>query len=344
MKTLIDRLRIHHTLKADEYDRLLACKDRQIDAYLHKTAREVTLASFSNKIFIRGLIEITNCCQNDCFYCGIRKSNTTVHRYYLDKQSILSSCKTGYDLGFRTFVMQGGENAGLDDRTIEKIVTEIRQLYPDCAITLSLGEKPYEVYERFYQAGANRYLLRHETYNKEHYELLHPQDMSIENRLRCLADLKKIGFQTGTGIMVGSPFQTLSHLVEDIQFIERFSPEMIGLGPYIPHHATPFASFAPGSINLTLKVLSILRLIHPSALIPSTTALNTMDSKGREKGILAGANVVMPNLTPTGKRKDYKLYDNIFIQDAETAEGLNTLARELDAIGYEISYERGDYI
>lgn len=344
MKILIDNLRAHRTLKADEYHRLLACEDEQVAAYLHKTAREVTQTSFGNKIFIRALIEITNCCQNDCFYCGIRKSNTAVKRYYLDKESILSSCKAGYDLGFRTFVMQGGENAGLDDVTIEKIVTEIRQLYPDCAITLSLGEKPYEVYERFYQAGANRYLLRHETHNKEHYERLHPRDMSIENRLRCLIDLKKIGFQTGTGVMVGSPFQTLEHLIEDIQFIESFSPEMIGIGPYIPHHATPFASFASGSIELTLRLISILRLIHPSALIPSTTALNTMDSKGREKGILAGANVVMPNLTPSGNRKDYKLYDNKFIQDAETAEGLKALASELDAIGYEISYERGDYI
>ncbi len=343
MKTIIDNLRSNRTLKAVEYKQLLSCTNQEVINYLHQQAREVALSQFGNRIYIRGLIEISNFCRNDCFYCGIRKSNTNVRRYRLNENSILDCCKQGYALGFRTFVLQGGEDAGISDEKTEHVVASIRKIYPDCAITLSLGERPKEVYERFFTAGANRYLLRHETSNETHYKRLHPEKMSYENRLRCLNDLKAIGFQVGTGIMVGSPFQTIDNLVEDILFIEKFHPEMIGIGPFIPHRKTPFADYPAGNVQLTLTLLSIFRLIHPAALIPSTTALNTIDSKGREKGILAGANVIMPNLTPGDQRNNYELYNNKTFQGAEAAEGLEILRKRMQAIGYEISQQRGDY-
>ena len=258
-------------------------------------------------------------------------------------ESILDCCKQGYDLGFRTFVLQGGEDPALTDDRIEKTVSAIRQNYPDCAITLSLGEKPRDVYERFFRAGANRYLLRHETYNEQHYGQLHPAEMSGKRRLQCLQDLKDIGYQTGTGIMVGSPGQTVEHIIEDIRFIERLRPEMIGIGPFLPHHDTPFAGYPAGTVEQTLLLLSIFRLMHPTALIPATTALATLTPDGRERGILAGANVVMPNLSPREERKKYELYNDKASLGAESAEGLATLQKQLHAIGYEISTERGDF-
>ena len=247
------------------------------------------------------------------------------------------------DLGFRTFVLQGGEDPVLTDERIEDIVSTIRRSYPDCAITLSLGEKSREAYERFFQAGANRYLLRHETYDKEHYQQLHPTGMSCEHRLQCLRDLKDIGYQTGTGIMVGSPGQTIKHLIQDILFIEQLRPEMIGIGPFLPHGETPFAQSPSGTVEQTLLLLSIFRLMHPSALIPATTALATLTPDGRERGILAGANVVMPNLSPQEERKKYNLYNNKASLGAESVEGLNILQQQLEKIGYQISFSRGDY-
>lgn len=342
MKTLIDRLRREQHLSTEEYRQLLSCPDADTPAYLREQAQEVALAQFGNAIYIRGLIEIGNCCRNNCYYCGIRKGNKQVERYRLSKESILNCCAQGYELGFRTFVMQGGEDPALTDTHIEDIVAEIRNRYPDCAITLSLGERSREAYERFFRAGANRYLLRHETYNEAHYQQLHPAEMSLANRLNCLQQLKDIGYQTGTGIMVGSPGQTIDHLVADIQFIEAFRPEMIGIGPFIPHHDTPFATSPAGSIEQTLLLISIFRLMHPAALIPSTTALATLSPDGRARGICAGANVVMPNLSPQENRKKYDLYDNKASLGAEAAEGLKVLRRQLQTIGYEISTQRGD--
>ena len=343
MKRLIDKLRRTHRLSAEEYAALLACEDKSVADYLRQQAREVALAQFGNGIFIRGLIEIGNRCHNDCYYCGIRKSNTSVARYGLDRDTILACCKEGYALGFRTFVMQGGEDPSMTDEWMEQTIAAIRAAYPDCAITLSLGEKTRTAYERFYRAGASRYLLRHETHNDRHYRMLHPESMSLEHRLQCLQWLKEIGYQTGTGIMVGTPGQTIAHLVEDILFIEAFHPEMIGIGPFIPHHATPFAAEPAGSVEMTLKLLSIFRLMHPAALIPSTTALATLVPDGRERGILAGANVVMPNLSPPGQRKKYSLYDRKAAFGAEAAEGLRELSRRMEAIGYRLSTEKGDY-
>lgn len=343
MKQWIDRLRQERTLRPEEFRQLLTKCDAETLQTINRQAREVSLLHFGNKIYIRGLIEVSNCCRNNCYYCGIRKGNTNIERYRLTQESILDCCKQGYDAGFRTFVLQGGEDPALQNNRIEMIVAAIRQNYPDCAITLSLGEKSRKAYERFFRAGANRYLLRHETYNELHYGQLHPAEMSGKRRLQCLQDLKDIGYQTGTGIMVGSPGQTVEHIIEDIRFIERLRPEMIGIGPFLPHHDTPFASYPSGTVEQTLLLLSIFRLMHPSALIPATTALATLTPDGRERGILAGANIVMPNLSPQEERKKYELYNDKASLGAESAEGLAILQKQLNSIGYEISTERGDF-
>ena len=343
MRQWIDKLREERTLRPEEFRQLLTECDGESLRYINKQAQEVSLRHFGNRIFIRGLIEVSNCCRNNCYYCGIRKGNPNLERYRLSTENILNCCKQGYGLGFRTFVLQGGEDPALTEERIEDIVSTIRRSYPDCAITLSLGEKSREAYERFFRAGANRYLLRHETHNEEHYRKLHPEEMSLKHRLQCLQWLKEIGYQTGTGIMVGTPGQTLTHLVEDLLFIEQFQPQMIGIGPFIPHHDKPFGTEPAGSVGMTLKLLSLFRLMHPSALIPSTTALATLSPDGREKGILAGANVVMPNLSPREQREKYTLYDNKAAFGAEAAEGLRALAQQLETIGYRISTDRGDY-
>lgn len=343
MKQWIDKLRQERTLRQEEFRQLLTECDAETLRTINEQAQEVSLLHFGNKIYIRGLIEVSNCCRNNCYYCGIRKGNPNIERYRLTQENILDCCKQGYELGFRTFVLQGGEDPALTDDRIEKTVAAIRQNYPDCAITLSLGEKSREAYERFFRAGANRYLLRHETYNELHYGQLHPTDMSCKQRLQCLQDLKNIGYQTGTGIMVGSPGQTVEHIIEDIRFIEKLRPEMIGIGPFLPHHDTPFAGYPSGTVEQTLLLLSIFRLMHPSALIPATTALATLAPDGRERGILAGANVVMPNLSPREERKKYELYNDKASLGAESAEGLAALQKQLAAIGYGISTERGDF-
>lgn len=342
-KRLIDKLREEHSLLPAEYRQLLAGCDTDTRNYLHRQAREIAQHHFGNHIYIRGLVEISNFCRNNCYYCGIRKGNPRAERYRLGREEILQCCEEGYRLGFRTFVLQGGEDPALSDTWIEETVADLHQRYPDCAVTLSLGEKSREAYLRFFQAGARRYLLRHETYNTAHYGKLHPREMSSSHRLDCLRHLKEIGYQTGTGIMVGSPGQTTEHLVEDICFIEAFRPEMIGIGPFLPHKDTPFASYPAGTMERTLILLSIFRLMHPSALIPATTALATLAPDGREQGILAGANVVMPNLSPRKLRKKYELYDNKASLGAESAEGLHLLQQQLKTIGYDISFSRGDF-
>lgn len=343
MNRWIDSLRDNRHLPAEGYRDILLCEDSGTNEYLREEAQRIAQQSFGRDIFIRGLIEITNICRNDCLYCGIRRSNTVVKRYSLSKQTIMECCKEGYRLGIRTFVLQGGENPAMTDSFLVDVVAQIRREYPDCAITLSLGEKSYEEYKRLFDAGANRYLLRHETANKHHYSLLHPSEMSFDNRVQCLEWLKQIGYQTGTGIMVGSPHQTIDNLVEDILFIEQFQPQMIGIGPFIPHNCTPFGDQKAGSIEMTLKLISIFRLIAPSALIPSTTALATLSPQGRELGILSGANVVMPNLSPLTDRANYALYNNKAYSGAEASEGLALLERQLNNIGYKISFERGDF-
>ncbi len=342
---LMEKLYKTGWLRDEEFLALLAHhEDAFLRGQLAAYARETAYRYYGNKVYIRGLIEFSNYCRNDCYYCGIRRSNTRAQRYRLEKEDILACCEEGYELGFRTFVLQSGEDGYYTDEKLIEIITDIKQQYPDCAITLSLGEKEKESYQRYFDAGADRYLLRHETSNAQHYRCLHPQELSSEHRKQCLKDLKAIGFQTGCGIMVGSPSQTLKHIVEDLHFMKELQPEMVGIGPFLPHHDTPFCNEPSGSFTLTLTLLSILRLILPDVLLPATTALGTIDPQGREQGILAGANVVMPNLSPVAVRKKYMLYDNKICTGDEAAECRTCLSNRMKRIGYELVIDRGDSI
>ena len=342
MRELIDKLEQMRSLSLDEYKFLLDNRDAESAELLQKKALKARKKYYGSSVYIRGLIEISNICKNDCLYCGIRAGNRGCERYRLTDEEILSCCDEGYTLGFRTFVLQGGEDRAFDDDRLCGIVKKIKGKYPDCAITLSVGERSRESYEKLYETGADRYLLRHETADSEHYSMLHPQNMSWENRMRCLYDLKDIGFQVGCGFMVGSPYQTNEIIAKDLKFIEEFAPQMCGIGPFIPHKATIFAKDNAGSIELSCYLLSIIRLIHPNILLPATTALGTLDEFGREKGIEAGANVVMPNLSPVDRRKKYELYDNKLYSDAESAQAIEELRRRMNDIGYEIVCDRGD--
>ena len=342
LNLLIDKLALTHSLTLSEYEYLIENRTQESADRLRELAVSARREVYGNSVYIRGLIEISNICKNDCIYCGIRCSNKGCERYRLTKEQILSCCDEGYALGFRTFVMQGGEDPHFDDDLLCDIVRSIKQKYPDCAVTLSMGERSRESYERLFAAGADRYLLRHETADAEHYSKLHPSNMSFENRMRCLRDLKDIGFQTGCGFMVGSPYQTYAHIAKDLKFIEEFKPQMCGIGPFIPHKATPFASFAAGTVELTCYLLSIIRLIHPTILLPATTALGSIEEGGREKGILSGANVVMPNLSPMDNRKKYELYNNKLYSSAESAQAKAELEERIKNIGYEVVCHRGD--
>lgn len=343
MKKIVDKLYQTHNLSNDELYTLLCNRNEELTEYLAQKARQTAKSVYGNKIYIRGLIEITNYCKNDCYYCGIRHSNSNCDRFKLSAEEILQCCETGYQKGFRTFVMQGGENGGYSDSEITKIISLIRKKYPDCAITLSLGEKSKEVYKEFFDAGADRYLLRHETADENHYRKLHPQGMSLKHRKKCLFYLKEIGYQVGTGIMVGSPFQTIENIVHDFEFMKSLNPEMIGIGPFVSHKDTPFNNMENGSAEFTCYLLSILRLMFPHSLIPATTALGTILENGRELGILSGANVIMPNLSPVSTRKKYLLYDNKLATGLESCEGIEELKQQIKNIGYEIVCDRGDY-
>ena len=343
MKELIERLERERDLTNAEFAVLLDQSSGADRDFLFERARAVRDAHYGRKVYIRGLIELTNYCKNDCLYCGIRKSNASCERYRLTKEQILSCCESGYALGFRTFVLQGGEDGWYTDERMTDIVRAIRQAYPDCAITLSLGERGRESFKRLYDAGANRYLLRHETADEAHYARLHPVSMTLTHRLQCLRDLKEIGFQTGAGFMVGSPYQTTECIVRDFRFLQELKPQMVGLGPFIPHHATPLKDFPAGSTERTLLCLSIVRLLLPNVLLPATTALATIDGDGRIKGMNAGCNVVMPNLSPLEDRSKYLLYDNKATSGDEAAESLRALREHLAAAGYEVVIDRGDY-
>ncbi len=322
---------------------LLSCETSEENQYLQEKADAVRRQTFGNHVYIRGLIECTNYCRNDCYYCGIRRSCKDVTRYRLTPEEILSCCKNGYALGFRTFVLQGGEDPYWNDDRLAALVAAIRNAHPDCAITLSAGERSRESYQRLFDAGADRYLLRHETADKAHYEALHPTALSFENRMECLYHLKDIGYQVGCGFMVGSPGQTAEHILKDLRFLAAFAPHMIGIGPFIPAAGTPFEKEPAGSADLTVRLLSIIRLLLPKALLPATTALGTASQDGRLRGICAGANVIMPNLSPPSVRKNYRLYDNKIATGAESAEGLFQLKTQVENIGYAIVTARGDY-
>lgn len=341
---LIDKLEKEHILTKSELAEIITGHTPETDEYLFAKARVVRERIYGKDVYMRGLIEFTNYCKNDCLYCGIRRSAKNAERYRLTEEQILDCCETGYGLGFRTFVLQGGEDGFYTDDKIVGIVSRIKEKFPDCAVTLSIGEKSRESYEKFRKAGADRYLLRHETANSEHYRKLHPKELSLENRMRCLSDLKELGFQTGCGFMVGSPYQTAENLAEDLLYIHKLQPHMVGIGPFIPHHDTPFAEEKQGSLEMTLLMLGLTRLIVPNVLLPSTTALGTIHPKGREMGILAGANVVMPNLSPQDVRKKYLLYDNKICTGDEAAECIACLGRRMESIGYKLVTSRGDHI
>lgn len=342
MIELIERLAAERSLTLAEYEALIENRTPEGAKMLAELAVQTRQAVYGNAVYIRGLVEISNICKNDCLYCGIRRSNRDCRRYRLEPGEILSCCREGYGLGFRTFVLQGGEDGYYTDEVLCKLLSVIKGEFPDCAVTLSLGERSLESYQRLFDAGADRYLLRHETADKGHYETLHPDEMSFESRMRCLRDLKEIGYQVGCGFMVGSPHQTAAQIAKDLKFIEEFQPHMCGIGPFIPHAATPFGGEAAGSVALTVYLLSVIRLIAPKVLLPATTALGTLDPIGREKGILAGANVVMPNLSPPAVRKKYTLYDNKLSDGAESAQCVAELRRRMASIGYEVVTARGD--
>ncbi len=341
-KALIDKLADSRELSREEWAGLISGRSPELSEYLFERARDVRIRFYGHDIYIRGLIEFTNYCRNDCYYCGIRKSNANAVRYRLTKDDILSCCENGYRLGFRTFVLQGGEDGWFTDERMCDIISEIRSCWHDCAITLSVGERPYESYRLFYQAGADRYLLRHETFDAEHYGMLHPPSLSAAHRQECLWNLKEIGYQTGTGFMVGSPRQTAQNLADDMLFLKKLNPHMVGIGPFIPHHDTPFADQPSGTLELTLFMLGLIRLMLPKVLLPATTALGTIADGGRERGILAGANVIMPNLSPETVRGNYLLYDNKLCTGDEAAEGCRGLSERMNAIGYRIVVSRGD--
>jgi len=337
---LVEKLRENRDLSDTELKALIETNEH--DKALMTAADEVRRERYGDSVYLRGLIEISSYCKNNCLYCGLRAGNQNAERYRLSKEQILSCCEEGYALGYRTFVLQGGEDPHFSDDLICDIVREIKGRYPDCAVTLSLGEKPRASYEKYYEAGADRYLLRHETADKAHYEKLHPEDMSAENRRRCLYDLKEIGYQVGSGFMVGSPYQTTENLIADLRFLQDLQPDMIGIGPYITHKDTPFRDEKGGSLELSLRMLAILRLMFPYALLPSTTALGTIDPMGRELGLKAGGNVVMPNLSPTDVREKYAIYDNKICTGEESAQCRRCLEMRIESAGYRAVTDRGD--
>lgn len=337
---LIQTLERNRTLPDGEFTALL--ESNEADEMLFEAADRVRRNIYGDAVYIRGLIEFTNYCKNNCYYCGIRRDNNHAIRYRLSGEEILSCCEEGYRLGFRTFVLQGGEDPYYTDERVCEIVSAIRKRFPDCAITLSIGEKSKESYQAYYDAGANRYLLRHETADPVHYGKLHPTELSSAKRKQCLFDLKEIGYQVGSGFMVGSPYQTTENLIADLRFLQELKPDMIGIGPYITHMETPFAAFPSGSFELTLRLVAVLRLMFPYALIPATTALGTIHPQGRERGLQAGANVVMPNLSPVGVRKLYDLYENKICTGEEAAQCRGCLERRVESAGYRIVTDIGN--
>ena len=341
--TLAAKLARGHGLSLDEYAALIDTRTPALADELAGRAREVCEAVYGDGVFARGLIEFTNICANDCYYCGIRRSNRACERYRLTGEQILACAEEGWQAGFRTFVLQGGEDPYFTDDKICALIRQIKAQYPDCAVTLSIGEKEHDSYQAFFDAGADRYLLRHETADEAHYGKLHPAEMFWKHRMDCLWDLKEIGYQVGCGFMVGSPEQTVDTLYEDLQFIRKLQPHMVGIGPFIPQKDTPFGEKKAGTMEDTLRLLSIIRLLQPHVLLPSTTALGTIHPLGREKGIQAGANVVMPNLSPVAVREKYKLYDNKICTGDEAAECRHCMARRMESVGYKVVVNRGDY-
>ncbi len=342
IETIFKRIDEGRGLDRKELRYLLENREDLEEAVFEK-ARAVADRHFHKKIYVRGLIEFTNYCHNNCYYCGIRRGNDEVDRYRLTTEEMEAAVAVGAQAGFQTFVLQGGEDAYFTDERLADWLRRIKRIQPGCAITLSVGERSRQSYARLKEAGADRFLLRHETYDPEHYKKLHPKEMDRERRLACLYELKALGYQVGSGFMVGSPYQSTENLVEDFMFLQKLQPAMIGIGPYVRHHATPFRDFENGSVELTAMCIAILRLLFPTANIPSTTAMQTLAADGRNRGILAGANVFMPNLSPPRVRESYALYDNKAAFALEAAENLRDLKAQIAELGYEIVMSRGDF-
>lgn len=342
LRSLLEKLDSGVKLYREEFACLMSAEPSVLNAVASDMAGDIARRTFGRRVFLRGLIEISSFCKNDCLYCGLRASNKDAQRYRLSREEILERCEAGYELGLRTFVLQGGEDLALTDEWVADVVREIKKRFAGVAVTLSLGERDKVSYRRFKDAGADRYLLRHETYNADHYARLHPQTMSRDARVACLHTLKRLGFQTGAGMMIGSPGQTPATLADDLMFLQELRPEMVGIGPFIPAHGTPFEHEPKGSVERTLSLISVVRIMFPRANIPATTALVTLDAKGREKGIMAGANVLMPNISPKEQRAKYSIYDNKANTGLESIEGLEELKERLAAIGYTVDWGRGD--
>lgn len=342
IKNIINNLEKSEKLKREELYWLLTNVEEKEIEWINRKARKITDEVYGKEVYLRGLIECSNYCKNDCYYCGIRCSNQKLSRYRLEEKEILECCKTGYELGFRTFVIQGGEDGYYTDFVLTSIIEKIKRDFPECAVTLSLGERNKESYRRLKEAGADRYLLRHETANPRHYEKLHPDKMSWEHRRQCLYWLKELKYQVGCGFMVGTPYQTTDDLVEELFFLKEINPQMIGIGPFLSHKDTPFCNEKNGSLRMTILLLSLIRIMSKRVLLPATTALATLDTRGRELGILAGANVLMPNLSPVSQRKKYALYDGKVCMGDEAAECRMCLERRLQSIGYHSVVDRGD--
>lgn len=344
LNKIIDKLYESNNIERNELIYLIENIDEKSKQYLIEKANDTRIKHYSNKVFMRGLIEFTNYCKNDCYYCGIRRSNKEVERYRLTLEKILNCCRIGEELGYKTYVLQGGEDSYYTDDKIVEMVREIKKNFPECAITLSLGEKSYESYKKYYEAGADRYLLRHETATEEHYRKLHPEEMSLQNRKQCLYELKEIGFQVGAGFMVGSPYQTIENLADDLLFLKELKPHMVGIGPFIPHKDTIFNKEEQGSLEMTITMIALTRLLLPKALLPATTALGTIHPLGREMGLKAGANVVMPNLSPTVVREKYSLYDNKICTGDEAAECRQCIQKRIESAGFNVDLCRGDNV
>lgn len=343
MKNLIDKLYVNNSLRREELKQLLDNMTEEDKNYLHSRANDLRLHHYGNKVFMRGLIEFTNYCKNDCVYCGIRRSNDHADRYRLTKDIILKCCEEGYRLGYRTFVLQGGEDAYYSDESIVDLVSTIKECYSDCAITLSIGEKSYDSYKKYYDAGVDRYLLRHETNSRDLYNTLHP-NMSYDKRIQCLYMLKEIGFQVGAGFMVGLPNQTTEDYINDLIFLKELNPHMVGIGPFIPQKDTPLSKEKSGTVEMTCIMLSIVRLLLPKVLLPATTALGSLNNKGRELGLKAGANVVMPNLSPTNVRDKYALYDGKICTGDEAAHCRKCIENRIESVGYSVDMSIGNHL
>ena len=340
--SIINKLYNENNASREELLYLLDNIDSKSKELLIEKAHKTRLKYFKNKVYIRGLVELTSFCKKDCLYCGLRRTNKNAQRYRLSKEEVLECVRAGDKLGYKTIVLQGGEDAYFNDEVMVDIIKSIKKEFPNNAITLSLGERSYESYKKMYNAGADRYLLRHESASKKLYEDIHPGE-PFEIRRKCLKNLKDIGYQAGAGFMVGIPNQTNEDLVNDLLFVKDFEPAMCGIGPFIPHKDTPFKGFNCGSAKMTLFILSLCRIMLPDVLLPATTALSTVRDDGRQLGVLSGANVIMPNLSPIEVRKKYMLYDNKAITGDDAGENLKLIQDNINEIGYEVIIDKGDY-